>query len=115
MTDDPICRTDRPRGPSVGGSTGAGGAVTIDGDKVERNPAYYVIAHASRFVRPGSIRVATNEPPSLPNVAFRTPRGQTALIVLNEGREARAFGIRDGDRWAEARLPGGAVGTYVWP
>ena len=98
-----------------GGCTRCLGAVTIDGDKVGRNPAYYVIAHASRFVRPGSVRVATNEPPSLPNVAFKTPGGRMALIVLNENREARAFGIRDGDRRAEARLPGGGVGTYVWP
>ena len=43
-----------------GGCTSCQGAITIDGNKVSRNAAYYVIAHASKFVRPGSVRVATN-------------------------------------------------------
>ena len=30
------------------------GAITIDGDQVSRNLAYYAVAHASKFVRPGS-------------------------------------------------------------
>ena len=33
------------------------GAVTIDGDSVRRNPAYYIIAHAAKFVIPGSSRI----------------------------------------------------------
>ncbi len=41
------------------------GAVTIDGNTVTRNPAYYVIAHASKFVRPGSVRIGSNVPPWL--------------------------------------------------
>ena len=32
------------------------GAITISGDSVIREPAYYIIAQASKFVRPGSIR-----------------------------------------------------------
>ena len=39
------------------------GALTIDGDKVARKVAYYVIAHASRFVPPGSVRIESSEPP----------------------------------------------------
>ncbi|HER40559.1 MAG TPA: glucosylceramidase, partial [Salinimicrobium catena] len=38
------------------------GAVTITGDKVTREPAYYIIAQASKFVRPGSVRIASNLP-----------------------------------------------------
>ena len=44
-----------------GGCSSCLGAVTIDGDTVTRNPAYYIVAHASKFVRPGSVRIATNE------------------------------------------------------
>ena len=43
------------------------GAVTIDGDKVVRNPGYYVVAHASKFVRPGSVRIHSSELTGLPN------------------------------------------------
>src|SRR5208282_6922188 len=57
-----------------GGCTRCLGAVTI-GDEITRNPAYYIIAHASKFVRPGSVRIASNIPAGLPNVAFKTPDG----------------------------------------
>lgn len=90
------------------------GAVTLEGDRVTRNPAYYIIAHASKFVRPGSVRVASTMPGSLPNVAFRTPAGQTVLVVLNRDREVRRFGVRSGGRGLAAVLPGGAAGTFVW-
>ena len=60
------------------------GAVTIDGNQVIRNPAYYIIAHASKFVRPGAVRVASNMPEGLPNVAFQSPEGENVLIVLND-------------------------------
>jgi glucosylceramidase len=61
------------------------------------------------------VRVSTNEPPSLPNVAFTAPGGRRVLVVLNDGRSAQTFGIRDGGRLATATLPAGAVATYVWP
>ena len=34
------------------------GAVTIDKDSVTNNLAYYAMAHTSKFVRPGSVRIA---------------------------------------------------------
>jgi glucosylceramidase len=105
----------RSRPHTPGGCDRCLGAVTIDGDRVTRNPAYYVVAHASKFVRPGSVRIATNELGSLPNVAFESPGGRKVLIVLNDGRSARTFDIRDGGRRASSTLPAGAVATYVWP
>lgn len=91
------------------------GAVTIDGDKVTRNPAYYIVAHAAKFVRPGSVRISSEATEgSLPNVAFRTPAGKKVLIVLNTGSMARSFAIADGARKTTETLASGAVATYVW-
>jgi glucosylceramidase len=98
-----------------GGCENCLGAVTIDGNMVTRNPAYYIVAHASKFVRPGSVRIGTNELRPLPNVAFETPGGRTVLIVLNDGRSAQTFRIRDGVNVVTSTLPAGAVGTYIWP
>lgn len=97
-----------------GGCVGCLGALTLDGDAVERNPAYYIIAHASRFVRPGSVRVASDVVEGLPNVAYRTPDGRFVLVARNAGKEPRAFTIRQGAHAFAARLNGGAVGTFVW-
>ncbi|QCR25073.1 glycoside hydrolase family 30 beta sandwich domain-containing protein [Pontibacter sp. SGAir0037] len=87
--------------------------VTI-GNSVTRNVAYYIIAHASKFVRPGSVRVASNITGSLQNVAFKTPDGKKVLIVLNEGTAAQSFNIAYKGKLATATLNGGAVGTFVW-
>jgi glucosylceramidase len=97
-----------------GGCTRCLGAVTIDGNKVTRNPAYYIIAHASKFVRPGSVRIASSMLPVLPNVAFQTPDGKKVLVVLNDSRAPQKFNISDEGKLASSTLPPGAVGTYVW-
>ena len=90
------------------------GAVTIDKNKVTRNPAYYIIAHAARFVRPGSVRIGSNVVAELPNVAFSTPDGKTVLIVLNDGKSEKKFDIQSQGKVIHAALPAGAVATYIW-
>ena len=69
------------------------GAITINKNRVSRNLAYYVVAHASKFVRPGSVRVASNFLETLPNVAFRTAQS-TVLVVANRGKEPQAFSVQ---------------------
>lgn len=90
------------------------GAVTIDADKVTRNPAYYIIAHASKFVRPGSVRIGSNVFSNLQNVAFKTPDGKKVLIVLNDGTAAQSFQVKTGTATFATSLDAGAVGTFVW-
>jgi glucosylceramidase len=90
------------------------GAVTIDGNQVRRNPAYYIIAHAAKFVRPGSVRIASNPLPLLPNVAFKTPDGRRVLIVVNNSPGRQTFNLGYQGRLAPSALDGNAVGTYVW-
>ena len=69
------------------------GTITINGNAVTRNPAYYILAHASKFVRPGSVRIDTNLPANLPNVAFKTPEGKKVLIVQNDAGSLQNFNI----------------------
>jgi glucosylceramidase len=96
-----------------GGEAHCVGALTL-GEGVARNVAYYVIAHAARFVRPGSVRVQSDELPALPSVAFRTPSGRIVLIVLNDGEEPQSLTIRYRGSEARASLPARAVATLVW-
>jgi glucosylceramidase len=90
------------------------GAITIDGDKVKRNPAYYIIAHASKFVRPGSVRVESEYFKTLPNVAFRTPEGRKVLIILNGGTSPQGLAVDWHGQYFLSVLNAGAVATYVW-
>lgn len=97
-----------------GGCPSCQGAVTIDGDKVTRNIAFYSVAHASKFVRPGSVRIASDENEVLQNVAFKTPAGKIVLIVANTSKDAQTFSIKYKGKTAEATLDGGSVATYTW-
>lgn len=98
---------------TIGGCTTCLGALTIN-STITRNVSYYTIAHASKFVRPGSIRVESNTPDGFPNVAFKTPAGKLVLIVLNEGTTPKNFNIKFNGKMVTGSLIGRAVGTFVW-
>lgn len=97
-----------------GGCNLCQGALTVSGQQVTRNVSYYIIAHASRFVPAGSVRIGSNMPTQLPNVAFKTPDGRKVLLVLNESSQPQSFNVRNGDRWMVTTLNPGNVGTIVW-
>ena len=89
--------------------------MTIQGDAVTRNSAYYIIAHAAKYVRPGSIRIASEEVAGLPNVAFETPTGSIVVIVLNDSHAITTFNLNAGGTTWRSSLYPGAVATYVLP
>lgn len=122
-----------------GGCDRCQGAITIDGNKISRNIAYYAMAHISKLVRPGSHRIfSTNRgaksvrlyqdeqrpnvyrtriienTPVLPNVSFKTPSGKIILIVANDTWKDNSFQIQYNGKFARIPLDPGAVGTYVW-
>jgi len=98
-----------------GGCSDCLGAVTISGSSViSRNQSYYAVAHASKFVRPGSVRISSSTVNNLPNVAFQTPDGKKVLIVLNKSNSSITFNIRFNGQAVSPTLPAGAVGTFVW-
>ncbi len=97
-----------------GGCDRCMGGITIDKDDFTRNPAYYVVAHAAKFVRPGSVRIASNLVDGLPNVAFKTPDGKKVLIVINNGTEAKTFNVKYKDQQVSEALNAGSVATYIW-
>lgn len=77
-----------------GGCTGCYGAITLDGDHVSRNVAYYALAHFSKFVPPGSVRVGSSEMEQLATAAFLTPEGKVVLVVSNTGNFPKKFAVR---------------------
>jgi glucosylceramidase len=97
-----------------GGCVNCLGALTISGNTVTRNVAYYIIGHASKFARPGSVRIGSNTPTGLPNVAFKTPDGKKVLVVINTGAANQSFNIKYNGKIVVANLDPGAVGTFTW-
>ncbi|AHJ97427.1 glycoside hydrolase family 30 protein [Hymenobacter swuensis] len=97
-----------------GGCTECRGALTIDGSTVTREDAYYIIAHASKFARPGSVRIASTTSETLPNVAFKAPNGQKVVVVQNNSKQTQPFSLRYQGKTLTSTLQAGAAGTYVW-
>jgi len=97
-----------------GGCTRCLGGITLDGDQITRNPAYYIIAHAAKHVRPGSVRVTSNSSNELPNVAFKTPAGEVVVIIINNGASPQHFSVDVDGEEVMTSLAMGAVATLVF-
>lgn len=96
-----------------GGCTECLGALTIDGDVVKKNVAYYILAHAAKFVRPGAVRVESDQVSGLENVAFITLDDKVVLIIQNQNEKEQSFNVKIGDISYNTKLPAKGVGTIV--
>ena len=113
--------TDQNHGPFVGGCDTCRGLVTID----LSNPAkpivkpeidYYVLGHASKFLLPGAVRIASDEPAGtrIKDVAFRNPDGTIVLYTLNAGAASQQFRISFHGKAVATTIPAGSVATFTW-
>lgn len=108
---------DSRNGPhtSDGGCPMCSGALTIEGDKVTRLVAYYTAAHASKFVPPGSVRIASDAgSAALPHIAFLTPRGEHVVLVSNNTSAGETVTLVVGKKQISIWLEAGSVETLVW-
>lgn len=95
-----------------GGCTECKGALTISG-LVNRNVGYYIIGQVSKFVPPGSVRIASTDT-RIPVVAFLRPDGKKVLLALNETNAAASFNLRFNKKWAAISIPAKSAATYIW-
>jgi glucosylceramidase len=108
---------DPAHNPHAGGCGTCRPLVTVAPTAVTYNGDFYVLGHASQFVPPGSTRIASNSPgrTSLETVAFESPTGTVALLVLNNQPQPAAFAVTWHGRAFHATLQPGALATYTWP
>ena len=100
---------------TIGGCSTCLGAITISGGSVtKRNVSYYIIAHASKFIRPGASRISSTDFGDLPNVAFKNSDGTKVLVVVNNTSSIQTFNIQFNGEIVSPVLEAGSVGTFVW-
>ncbi|MFY0644338.1 MAG: glycoside hydrolase family 30 protein [Bacteroidia bacterium] len=68
--------------------------VDLESDEVYYTPIYYVMAHFSKFIRPGAVRIGLEcSDDELQATAAQNKDGSIAVIVFNQGNEARTFNL----------------------
>ena len=61
-------------------------------DEVYFTPLYYTLGHFSRYIRPGAKRIGFESgDDALMVTAAQNPDGSIAIVILNQGEEARQF------------------------
>ena len=113
--------TDQNQGPHVGGCATCRGLVTIDDADpsqaaVKTEVDYYVLGQASKFLLPGAVRIASDEPAGTPlkDVAFRNPNDTVVLYTLNAGTRSQNLRIVFHGKTTATTLPAGSVATFIW-
>ncbi|MBH2004365.1 MAG: glucosylceramidase [Sphingobacteriia bacterium] len=96
-----------------GGCTECKGALTVSGSTVTRNVGYYIVAHASKFVPAGSVRIFSTDAGNIYTAAFITPAGKKVIITMNNGAVEESFNIRLNGRWLQSKLLPGAVASFI--
>lgn len=98
-----------------GGCTRCLGGITIQGDSVTRNPAYYIVAQNSKFIPAGAVRIGSSQADGIGNVAYRRPDGARVVLIQNQGDGAWDLTVSEGTETVSFSLAPGEVGTLVWP
>ena len=83
--------------------------------KVTYTGLYYYLAHFSKFVRPGDVRIKTTG--SLDGVrviAFKAPDGEIVTELMNSKAEDVEMGLKFHDRVLRLRLPAISITTALW-
>jgi glucosylceramidase len=76
---------------------------------------YYYLAHFSKFVRPGAVRLQTKgEAKGVRVMAFQTPKGGFVVQLLNSLERESAVNLVSSGRTLHLALPARSISTVTW-
>lgn len=102
-----------------GGCSTCYGAVTLstkDKKSLVRNSHYYNIAHASKVLQPGAVRLETKgyTASGLSYQWYRNPDGSQALLLLNEGSSEERVNFVTAGHSVACKVPGKSIQSVCW-
>ena len=104
---------------SAGACTTCYGAVDIsssDYHTLTYRTHYYNIAHASKVIMPGAVRIGTEgfELDGLDYLAFRNPDGSIGVIIVNKNTEAQTLTFNTDEYSVNYEVPGRSLVSLSW-
>jgi O-Glycosyl hydrolase len=102
-----------------GGCSTCFGAVTLsakDHKSITRNSHYYNVAHCSKVLLPGAVRLGTKgyETSGLTYQWYRNPDGSQALLLLNEGSSEVMVNFVTDKHSVACKVPAKAIQSVRW-
>lgn len=113
---------DEKHGPKSGGCEQCRGLATTDFSdekktKVLWNPEFYAVNHASRFLKPGAVRLVVDREngAGVKQLLFKNPDDTTVGIFWNSSGETKRFRVVTRDcRESEIVMPPNTATTLTW-
>lgn len=101
-------------GPHLGGCGNCRGIITVhpDGGYTPTDDAW-ALAHASRFIRAGAVRVSSNGS-GVDHVAVVNPDGSRVVVAANARRSPRTISLCEGNACLRLTMPARSVATVQW-
>ena len=105
-------------GPGYTGSVGSAPIMTNLTNKTYFvQPHYYMIAHFSKYVRPGALRIGYSSsaiPANFEFTSFRNSNGSIVVEVMNRSAAAVGFKVRQGTQIVKPSVPAHSFMTLVY-
>ena len=90
--------------------------VDPDKDEVYFTPLYYTMAHFSKYIRPGALRIGfENTDKNLQVTAAQNLDGSIAVVILNKDIAAKNFTLSLGESSIEIQINDQAIQTIMLP
>jgi glucosylceramidase len=108
---------DENGGPRNNGCTGCRGVITVNSKSsaVTYTEDYYALAHFSKFVRPGALRISSQSSNGGFNqVAFKNKDGRLVVIGHNTSNKTMTVQVGSGDSAMSTSVPANAAVTFAW-
>lgn len=108
-----------PYSPAAGSCKTCYGAVELSSDSYKvsmRRTHYYQIAHASKVVRPGAVRIGSSgyTRSGLTYLTFLNPDGSYAALILNENSEAQQLSFMGAKHSIRHTVPAQSIVSLIW-
>ena len=104
-----------------GGCNTCWGGITIDArdhtlKALTRNSHYYNIAHCSKVLQPGAVRLGTSgyTTSGLTYLWFRNPDGSYAVLLLNEGSSPALLNLVTDKVSVPCKVPAKSIQSILW-
>lgn len=83
-------------------------------DTVEMKPSFHAIAHFSKYIKPGAVRIGSSSfSQELEMTAAKNPDGSCVVVMMNTSKETKVINLRVNGFYTKLQIWGNSICTAV--